>query len=138
MTRQNLLPLLPRPALRALVAAATVGLLLTLPGHAVTAVAQGPRVIEVVAKRFAFEPAVIEVTAGEPVRLMVTSADGVHGLAIKKFKVSKEIPRGTKPVVIDFTPKEPGRYPILCSEYCGDGHDDMMGTLVVLAKPESR
>lgn len=119
----------------------TLALLVALPTHTATARAAQPaqpRVIEVVARRFAFEPAVIEVTEGEPVRLVVTSADGVHGLQIKKFKVSKEIPRGTKPVVIDFTPKEPGRYPILCSEYCGDGHDDMTGTLVVLARAESR
>jgi cytochrome c oxidase subunit 2 len=49
-------------------------------------------------------------------------------------KVAKEIPRGNKPVTIEFTADEAGRYPILCSEYCGDGHDDMKGTLVVLAR----
>jgi cytochrome c oxidase subunit 2 len=93
-----------------------------------------PRTIEVVARRFAFEPAEIEVTAGERVRLLVRSADGLHGIEIKKMKVAKEIPRGNKPVTIEFTADEAGRYPILCSEYCGDGHDDMKGTLVVLAR----
>jgi cytochrome c oxidase subunit 2 len=96
--------------------------------------ADEPRVIEIVARRFAFEPSEIQVTVGERVRLMVRTADGLHGIEIKKFKITKEIPRGTKPVVIDFTPGEAGRFPIFCSEYCGDGHDDMKGTLVVLAK----
>ena len=32
---------------------------------------------------------------------------------------------------IDFTASEEGRFPILCSEYCGDDHDDMTGMLVV-------
>ena len=95
---------------------------------------QEPRVIEVIAKRFAFEPAEIEVTVGEKVTLAVRSADGVHGVEIKKVKVKKEIPRGAEPVMIEFTAKEAGRFPIVCSEYCGDGHDDMKGTLVVKAR----
>ena len=72
---------------------------------------------------------------------MVVSADGPHGLEIKKFKVKKDIPRGTTPVVIEFTPTEAGQFPILCSEYCGDGHADMKGMLVVqaqAAQPEEK
>jgi len=93
-----------------------------------------PREIDVVARRFAFEPARIEVAVGERVRLRVVSADGVHGFEIKKFKVKKEIPRGTTPVIIEFTASEAGEFPILCSEYCGDGHEDMQGQLVVLTR----
>jgi cytochrome c oxidase subunit 2 len=92
-----------------------------------------PRIIEVTARRFAFEPAEIEVAVGEPVRLMVRSADGIHGIEIKKVKVQKTIPRGGEPVIINFTAKEAGRFPILCSEYCGDDHDNMRGALVVVA-----
>jgi cytochrome c oxidase subunit 2 len=91
------------------------------------------RTIDVVARRFAFEPAQIEVAVGEPVRLLVRSADGVHGLEIKKVKVKAVVPRGGEAVAIDFTPKEPGQFPILCSEYCGDDHDSMKGMLVVVA-----
>jgi heme/copper-type cytochrome/quinol oxidase subunit 2 len=61
---------------------------------------------------------------------MVRSADGVHGVEIKKFKVNKPVPRGGKPVAIDFVAASPGTYEILCSEYCGDGHEAMAGTLV--------
>ena len=96
-----------------------------------------PRTIEVVARRFAFEPAQIEVSVGEPVRLLVRSADGVHGLEIKKLKINREIPRGGKPVTIEFTATEAGRFPILCSEYCGEDHDAMTGTLVVRARSET-
>jgi cytochrome c oxidase subunit 2 len=97
-----------------------------------------PRVIEITAKRFTFEPARIEVTEGERVRLVVKSADGVHGLKIEKFRVNKLIPRGEKPVTIDFVASAPGTYEILCSEECGDGHDAMQGTLVVKAKAKGR
>ena len=93
-----------------------------------------PRVIEVVATRYAFEPAEIEVAEGERVRLLVLSGDGLHGFEIKQFKISKEIPRGKTPVAIDFTANTPGRFPVLCSIFCGDGHNDMKGTLVVTAR----
>jgi cytochrome c oxidase subunit II len=96
-----------------------------------------PRTIEVVARRFAFEPSQIEATVGEPVRLLVRSAAGVHGLEIKKLKVKQTIPRGGEAVTIEFTPKTVGQFPILCSEYCGDSHEDMKGMLVVLARPET-
>ncbi|HEX4912422.1 MAG TPA: cupredoxin domain-containing protein [Vicinamibacterales bacterium] len=104
-------------------------------GHGVHTRAQdGPREIPVVAKRFSFEPARVEVSEGEHVRLVVSSADGVHGVEIKKFKVNKKVPRGGDQVTIDFVASTPGEYPILCSEYCGNGHEEMKGTLVVAAK----
>ena len=98
------------------------------------AAASAPREIQVVVKRFAFEPARIEVTEGERIRLVVTSADGVHGVAIKKFRVEKAVPRGGTPVTIDFVASAPGEFPLLCSEYCGNGHEEMQGLLVVSAK----
>jgi cytochrome c oxidase subunit 2 len=90
-----------------------------------------PRVIDVTARRFAFEPAEIEATIGERLRLVVRSADGVHGLEIKKLKIKKEVPRGGEPVTIDFTATTEGTFPILCSEYCGKGHTDMTGMLII-------
>ena len=97
-----------------------------------------PRDIPIVAKRFAFEPARVEVMEGERIRLVVSSADGVHGIEIKKFKVNKKVPRGGEQVTIDFVASAPGEYPILCSEYCGNDHEDMRGTLVVAAKGSPR
>lgn len=97
--------------------------------------AQDERTIEIVAKRFGFEPARVEVTEGERVKLVVTPGDGVHGIGIKKFKINKKIPRGGDPVTIEFVATAAGEFPILCSEYCGEGHEDMKGLLVVAAKP---
>jgi len=129
---------LPMLRLRSLTSPALLGLALAAAASITlhpAAQAPEPRVIDVIARRFAFEPAEIEATVGERLRLVVRSADGVHGLEIKKFKVKKEIPRGTTPVTIEFTAGEEGRFPILCSEYCGDEHDAMTGMLVVRAAP---
>jgi len=90
-----------------------------------------PRVIEITARRFAFEPSEIEAAVGERLQLVVRSADGVHGLEIKKLKIKKEIPRGGEPVTIEFTPTTEGSFPVVCSEYCGKGHNDMKGMLIV-------
>ena len=103
-----------------------------------SAQAPEPRVIEITARRFAFEPAEVEATVGERLQLVVRSGDGVHGIEIKKFKLKREIPRGGQPVTIDFTPDSEGRHPILCSEYCGNGHEDMTGMLVVRSVPNPR
>jgi cytochrome c oxidase subunit 2 len=92
-----------------------------------------PRRIDVVARRFAFEPAEIEVRSGERVELHVRSADGVHGLEIRQLKIKQRIPRGGSIARIEFVAPAPGQYPILCSEYCGADHEDMKGLLVVRA-----
>jgi cytochrome c oxidase subunit 2 len=119
------------------IAAAGTALLLgaaaLVPPQQDPAAASAPRVIDIVARRFAFEPARIEVAEGERVRLVITSGDGVHGVEIKKFRVGKRIPRGGEPVTIEFVASQAGEYPLICSEYCGDGHEDMKGMLVVTA-----
>jgi cytochrome c oxidase subunit 2 len=93
-----------------------------------------PRTIEVRARRFAFEPSLVEVTVGEPVRLLVRSDDGVHGFAVERLGINREIPRGGTAVTIDFVATEAGRFPIVCSEYCGSGHEEMTGMLAVRAR----
>lgn len=111
----------------------------TLPGFAQQTSVAEPKVFEVVARRFSFEPATIDVVEGDTVRLLVRSADGPHGVEIKAFKVKKAVPRakhGDPAVAIEFVATAAGEYPILCSEYCGNGHKDMTGTLVVRAKPK--
>lgn len=115
--------------------------MLALAGVAVAASAVGdvgpsaqarePRIIDITARRFAFEPSEVEATVGERLQLVVRSADGVHGVEIKKLQIKKEVPRGGEPVTIDFTATTEGRFPIICSEYCGNGHNDMSGLLIV-------
>jgi cytochrome c oxidase subunit 2 len=104
------------------------------------ATATAPKVFEIVARRFAFEPDRIDVEEGDHVRLVVRSADGVHGVGIKKLRVEERVPRKGDPkgetMTIDFVAAAPGTHEIACTEYCGEGHEDMKGTLVVRAKPK--
>jgi cytochrome c oxidase subunit 2 len=89
--------------------------------------------VQVVATKFTFEPATIEVVAGEPVRLVIRSADAAHGFAIRKLKIDVQVPRSGQAVTAEFTAPPPGRYEIECSEYCGRGHGQMKAALVSVA-----
>ena len=92
--------------------------------------------IRVTLRKFKFVPKRITVQKGQPVRLVVTAADVEHGFAIKELKIKQRIEaRQTK--VITFKPEQAGRYRIYCSVYCGDGHDDMTGELVVTDGPNA-
>jgi nitrosocyanin len=95
-------------------------------------VVDGVRVVEVAARQFEFDPATIEVREGEQVRLDVTSQDVTHGFAIEELGIDEALPpHETK--TIEFTADKAGTYVFRCSVYCGKGHNDMKGQLVVRA-----
>lgn len=89
--------------------------------------------VQVVATKFAFEPATIQVTAGEPVRIVVRSGDTAHGFAIRELKIDLTIPRGGEAAAAEFIAPPVGRYEIACSEFCGSGHARMKAELVSVA-----
>ena len=115
------------------IASALCGLALiatTLTGPPIAAAGQPVHEVQVVASRFTFEPAAIQVIAGESVRLIVRSKDGTHGFAIPKLKIELHIPDNGEPVTTEFTAPAAGEYEIACSEFCGRGHAQMKATLV--------
>jgi len=89
--------------------------------------------VQILARRYTFEPAVIHVVAGEAVRLVVRSKDGVHGFAIPRLKIDVHVPNGGEPATADFTAPAAGEYEIACSEFCGRGHGQMKAMLVSVA-----
>jgi cytochrome c oxidase subunit II len=107
---------------------------LSLLGWADAPDAGPPRTIEVVASRFKFTPAVIQVTEGERVLLKVRSSDGTHGIGIKEFQVKAKVPKTGEPVTVEFVASKAGTYVVKCSEYCGGGHSRMKGELLVHPK----
>jgi cytochrome c oxidase subunit 2 len=86
--------------------------------------------IDMKASKFAFSPGTIRVKAGTPVELHIVSTDVVHGFAIPALKINERLDPG-KEVVVNFTPDQAGKYPFRCSVFCGSGHADMHGELIV-------
>jgi hypothetical protein len=66
-----------------------------------------------------------QVSAGEAVRPVIRSTDGVHGFAIPTLKIDVLLPKSGEPATAEFTAPAPGRYEIACSEFCGGGHGRM-------------
>ena len=93
--------------------------------------------IQITASRYAFDPVTIQVNAGEPVRIVIRSKDGVHGFSIPKLKIDVQVPKSRDPVTVDFTAPPAGRYEIACSEFCGTGHAQMKAALVSIGPTQT-
>ena len=89
------------------------------------------RKIEVVARKFAFEPAKIEVKVGEPVEITFKSVDTKHGFACKELGLEKVVFSKDEPATVTFTPEKAGTYEFKCAKFCGLGHGKMKGEIVV-------
>lgn len=108
------------------------------PSHRTTASAQTVHEVQVTASRFQYEPNTIEVTAGEPVRIVLRSKDAVHGFSIPKLKIDAALPKTGDAVTIELTAPPPGQYEIACSEFCGLGHGHMKASLISTAATGAR
>ncbi len=90
-------------------------------------------VINVTAKKYKFTPAVITLKKNVPAVLRFTSLDRKHGFNVPGLNVRTDIPKG--PITeLKVTPKQSGTFPFYCDVFCGDGHDDMTGKIVVVDK----
>lgn len=88
------------------------------------------QVVQVTAKRFSFTPKEIVVKKGRPVVLEISSLDFVHGFNVPDLKLRADLPPG-KITRVQFTPDRAGEFPFVCDNFCGDGHEEMHGRVVV-------
>ena len=95
-----------------------------------------PIEIKITARRFEFEPKLITVQKGKPVRLLITATDVQHGFAIEELGINQKL-KPNEVTVVEFTPTRVGRFPFACSTMCGSGHEDMTGELVVTEEQAS-
>lgn len=127
-----------------------VGAVLCFPASAL-AQAQpqppGSQIVEVTARKYAFEPSPIHVKAGTRVQLKITALDHAHGFQIERvpegadkksapglvfssgpecYKIEKH---KTEP--IEFVAQTAGTYHFKCCVHCGIHHRSMKGELIV-------
>ncbi len=110
-------------------AAAATALVL---GPAATLVLAKPkaRVIKVVAKKFVFVPGSIRVKKGETVVFQLSAPEVPMGFSLPDFGVRTDVVPG-KVATLQLTPDKAGTFTFLCDIFCGTGHEDMNGTLIV-------
>lgn len=90
----------------------------------------GRIVVSMVAEMFLFDPDEVVVPLGEPVTFRITSPDVIHGVLVVGTNVNAMVIPG---YVSEFsiTFPEPGEYLMVCHEYCGLLHHEMLGTIIV-------
>ncbi len=76
---------------------------------------------------------VIHVTEGETVRLRLTSADVVHGFALKAYGIEIDEVYPGKVKTIEFVADKPGTFVFVCTIICNSGHRHMEGEVIVEA-----
>ncbi|GMQ87735.1 MAG: cupredoxin domain-containing protein [Gammaproteobacteria bacterium] len=88
------------------------------------------RVVRITASRFVYNPPRIELRKGEPVMLELISLDRMHGFNIPDLGLRIDV-LPEQSVRVKLTPDKAGTYTFLCDIFCGDGHGEMSGTIVV-------
>jgi cytochrome c oxidase subunit 2 len=91
-----------------------------------------PRVIEMVARRFRYEPSEVKLKAGESVVISITALDFTHGFSIPDLKRRYDLVVG-RATRIELQPMTPGVIDFHCDNFCGDGHESMSGRFIVTA-----
>jgi cytochrome c oxidase subunit II len=94
--------------------------------------ADTPAEIRIRTKKFEFHPDKVTARLGRPVTLILTSQDRIHGFKMPDFGLRADVVPGQE-TRLTLVPDRPGRFAFLCDVFCGDGHEDMEGTLIVEA-----
>ena len=88
------------------------------------------RNFSVVARKFSFDPARIEVDQNDLVKVAVTRPDIAHSFTVDAYRIQKRIaPGGT--VTFEFRADEVGRFPFYCSLRADAGCAETRGELIV-------
>jgi cytochrome c oxidase subunit 2 len=92
----------------------------------------GPGRYEVVmlGQIWSFTPNEIRVPAGSEVTFIATSPDVIHGFHVEGTRINMMLIPGQVGRVT-YTFEEPREHLIVCHEYCGVGHHNMWGRVIV-------
>jgi len=83
-----------------------------------------------VAQAFVFTPSEITVPAGAEVTFLIASKDVIHGFMIPRTTANAMVIPG-QVTEVTYSFDDPGEHQIICHEFCGIGHHQMYGKVVV-------
>lgn len=88
-----------------------------------------------VAQMYSFLPTEIVVPVDANIEFFLTSRDVIHGYQIENTPVNVELVPG-EVAYLQYSFKRPGDYHLICNQYCGIGHQNMLGKITVLTQEE--
>lgn len=91
--------------------------------------------VTLVAQAFSFAPSEIILPVGAVTTFYMTSRDTLHGFQVQDTNINVVLIPG-EISTLTYTFNKPGVYRTTCNEYCGSGHQNMMGTVRVLYPSE--
>lgn len=77
-----------------------------------------------------FSPDTITVNRGDRVKITLVNVDVSHGIAIPGYGFDLKAEAG-QTASAEFIADKNGTFPFRCNVFCGEGHREMTGTLVV-------
>jgi cytochrome c oxidase subunit 2 len=86
--------------------------------------------VSMLAMKFDYWPDAVTVKKGKPVVLELSALDRIHGFAVPGLGLRTDITPGP-PTILRFIPEKAGVYSLHCDNFCGDGHEEMAGRIVV-------
>ncbi len=92
---------------------------------------QAEQVIKITAKKFEYSPNEIRIKKGIPVILEFTSVDRVHGFTAPDLGGVRATIEPGKTTQVRIVAPTTGTYEFHCDLFCGDGHEGMMGKIIV-------
>ena len=101
------------------------------PAEEITTSSGELKEFNVVAYQYGFEPSTITVKKGDRVKITFTSRDVNHGVMIPDFGKATPVFTKGQSQTIEFIADKSGTFEYSCSVYCGDGHSDMIGAIIV-------
>lgn len=88
------------------------------------------RVIKIVAKKFDYTPSEIRLKKGKSVVLELSTLDVFMGFSAPDLHVRENIVPGMV-TTVRLVPDQIGAFTFFCDVFCGSGHEDMSGTIIV-------
>jgi cytochrome c oxidase subunit 2 len=73
---------------------------------------------------------ILKLRRGETYRLHLSSTDLQHGFSLQPLNMNFQVLPGYDHV-LTLTPTSSGEFTIVCNEFCGIGHDRMIGRIIV-------
>ena len=91
---------------------------------------QGDRVVPIKVKRFEYMPKEVTLRKGVPVVLELQSLDVPHGFNLPDLGVRADVIPG-QTTRVRIVQKQTGRFVFHCDIFCGTGHEELEGAIVV-------
>ena len=87
------------------------------------------RALTVVARKYTFEPARLEVNRNDLVKVTLSSPDIAHSFTVDAYRIAKRV-GGGQTVTFEFRADQPGTFPVYCNlrqdERCRQMHAELI------------